>query len=521
MPNQKGSLLDRLRSWNLFLKYKIRMMKKKREDKKRKKRLERELKKDIQISASGKYYSTPKVVGLTVAGLFLGVFENKTDKQKQIVEVEGQIETLESQIDNLSLQEKLDLTNTIEVKIVNLKFKNQFNNDIKSRVKTCESKLETIKQTRSYNSESKKDSEKQKSIKQVSFSKGKKGIYTPTLEIKVLNKQVKEYQKKLKEIDSTIKSTTDYNSLYELEFALKQIKLRLNDLLVRYENLRELPGFHNLENIIDIETIDIFNLRFNGNKINEQIKTCSLYLDNIEKTRKSLLNKTESSEKSSDQKKTEVKKKEKEEKKQKKEEQKIDNKILEIQLANKMVLDRIANERKNVTKFQRSISKMGIKQKRKSIFYYTKNILSSIINFGLSLFPLSLFKNKFIGGLTSGIMINNSLKSVRRVLNPEVDTIYILFSDFEKELNQTSDYLSSIDYVCNDSLKQINEIRNSIYMQYGSDLEYGGLLGDYLKDLDNVEFQVLKQQQAIMDLQQQVHITKVKNKQKIKEFKSY
>ena len=84
MPNQKGNLKDRLRSWNLFLKYKITMAKKKQADKKRKKKLEKEIKKNLQISASGKYYSKPKIVGLTITGLFLGVFESKSNKINKV-----------------------------------------------------------------------------------------------------------------------------------------------------------------------------------------------------------------------------------------------------------------------------------------------------------------------------------------------------------------------------------------------------------------------------------------------------
>lgn len=526
MPNQKGSLIDRLRSWNLFLKYKFKLWKKKIEENKRKKKLEKEIKKNIQISASGKYYSKPKIVGLTITGLVLGIFESKADKQNKITEIENKVTLLENKIDVLSIEERVDLTNTIEKEIVELRSRNQFNDNIKSRIRTCENRLEAAKvkssnHIQNINKAKIKVDKSNVSVKKVGVRSNnrKKGVYTPVLEIKVLNKQVKDYQKKLKEINDKIKNTTNYNSLYDLEFAVKQLKSRFDDLLNRYSNLKELPGFDNLENIVDIKDIDIFNLRFNAESINLQIKTCNAYLDNIENTRKLMLNKKEEKQVEKEQKKEEQKKEDKKEKEVKKEEKKVEDKILEIKLANKIVVDRMVSERKNLAKFERSISKMGVKQKRRSIFYYTKNILSSIVNFGLSLFPLSLFKNKFIGGLASGIMINNSLRSVRRVLNPEVETIYVLYSDFEKELNHTSDYLSSINYVCNDSLNQIREIRNSIYTQYGADLEYSSLLGDYLKDLDNIESQVLREQHTIIDLQQQLQVTKVKNKQKIKEWR--
>lgn len=538
MPAQKGSLIDRLRSWCLFLKYKIKIAKKRKEEKKRKKAIQKELNKNKQLSATGKYYSKPKTFGLMIAGLFLGIFESKTSKQNKISEIENKVILLEQKIEVLSFKEHINIYNSIEKDIVELKLRNQFNENIKNRIQICETKLESIntkkekinhQQNKNYNqkretlnlsfvklTEQKTNLKIDNNIKKNS-SKRKKGVYTPVLEIKVINKEIKDYAKKLKEINDKIKNTTDYNNLYELEFAIKQLKVRFNDMLDRYNNLKELPGFDNLENILEIEDIDTFNLRFNADSIKLQIKICNNYLDTIENTRKEILNRKEENIK--EKKKVEEKKEKKNDKEIKKEEKKIDNKLLEIRLANKIVLDRIANEKRNIIKFERSISKMGAKQRKQGIFYYTKNILSSIVNFSLSLFPLSIFKNKFIGALASGIMINNSLRSVRRVLTPDIEIIYILYNDFEKELNHTNDYLNNINYVCSDSLKQINEIRNIVYMQYGNDLEYSNFLIDYLKDLDSIESQILREQQTIIDLQHQVQVTKIKNKQKIKEWK--
>lgn len=529
--------MDRLRSWNLFLKYKFKMLKKRREEKKYKKDKEKEIKKNLQVSASGKYYSKPKVFGLTIIGLFLGIFESKADKQEKIKKVENKVYILEKKIDVLSFEEQTNLTNSIEKEIFELKSKNQFNGEIKLRIKTCEKKLETIKMKKNdvvskqmyqqkenietKNDESKENIKIDNKIGPNTLYNKRQGIYTPVLEIKVINKEIKDSHKKLKDINNKIITTTNYNSLYELEFSLKQLKIRFNDLLNRYSNLKELPGFSNLENILDIQDTDIYNLRFNESAINSRIQECNKYLNDIESKRSELLQKKDNKqeEEKIKEKKSEKKKESKKKESKKKEEKKIDEKLLEIRLANRIVLDSIANEKRNIVKFQRSINKMTIKNKKRSVFYYTKNLLSSIINFGLSLFPFSLFKNKFIAGLTSGIMLNNSLRSVRRVLNPEIDTIYILYSDFEQQLNNTSDYLNNMDYLCNDSLNQINNIRNTVYMQYGNDIEYSNLLIGYLKYLDNIEEQVLSQQETILNLQQQVSITKVRNKQKVKEWR--
>lgn len=509
MDSQKGSLKDRLRSWSLFLKYKLKIQKKKKEEKRRNKIKEKELKKKAQLMATGKYYSKPRIFALTLAGLFLGIFENKVDKQDKITSVEEKISLLEIKISSLSSEQYNNLASNIKSEITKLKALNRFDDDIKLKLDACENKINdiTVKRTSENNYDYKQ---------QANYNHKNKGIYTPVLEIKVINKELKDYDKKLKELDNKIKETYEYSYLYELEFSLKQLKLKFNDLLNKYNNLKELPGFSNLENIFNVENIDIYDLRKDSKKIEMQIIKCDAYLANIEDKKKSILDKNKENKinnnQASDEKKTENNTKEEKEKKE------VDDKILEIKLANRIILDRLANEKRNIEKFKRNLGKVSVKKRKRSIFYYTKNMLSSIFNFGLSLFPISLFKNKFIGGLTSGIMMNNSLRSVKKVLMPEVDTIYILYSDFEKDLNDTNDYLNGINYVCNDSLNQINAIRNIIYAQYSNELEYSDLLSDYLKDLDGIESQILSQQEMILGLQTQVQITKEKNKQKIKQW---
>lgn len=562
MSGQKGSLKDRLRSWNLFLKYKFKLFQKNRQLKKKQKQMEKESLRKKQLLASGKYYSKPKVLGLTIVGLFFGIFESRKSKDNKLVNIEVKISKLENSLETISKNESISIIKDIKQDLVNIKTRSQFDNRIKNKIKSYEVKIEDIEHkiylTKSNNHNIGKnlfnnkdnDTLKEKNIKdnkttiqnihnKVSTSvnqtlsekadikeksetkieteveaKSPKGVYTPVLEIKLFNKEIEDYEKKVNKIHAKIKDVNNYNELYELEFSIKQLKIRFNNLLIKYNHLKDLPGFNNLRNILDIEVVDMYKLRNNEEMIIEQVKKCNAYLDEIETKKASLLKKQETTKVEVKQDTVKKEKKKLEEKKQ--EDKKIDNEISEVILANKIIVERLAAQEKNIAKFNRSISKMSVKHKKRSIFYYTKNLISSVFNFGLSLFPISLFKNKLVGGLASGIMINNSLRGVRRVLNPETEVSYILYSDFEKELNSTIDYLGNISYVCNDSLSQVRSIRETIYLQYGNDIEYSDFLNAYLQDLYNIENQILSQQEAIMNLQQQASITKKKNRQKVK-----
>lgn len=157
---------------------------------------------------------------------------------------------------------------------------------------------------------------------------------------------------------------------------------------------------------------------------------------------------------------------------------------------------------------------MTIKRRRPSVFYYTKNLVSSIFNFTFGLFPLSLFKNKMLGGLTSGIILNNSLRSVRRILNPEIQITYI-YENLEKEILTTSNYLSRMDFLLSDSLNQIKDIRQNIVSKYGYDIEYQTSLISYLGELDKIQGKIELEKEKVSGLHQDLDNVYKKNKQKV------
>ena len=531
MPNQKGSLKDRLRSWNLFLKYKIKLKKKQKEEKRKQKQQQTQ----VKILASGKYYSKPKVFVLTILGLFFGLFESREKKQVKILEKRINELELKLSFDNLDSKiskeiEKIELelkstklSKNIDVNKYGEKLKN-----IKLKIIQQQEDLTLVqdKQLLPSNHVSKKQAinlsdnnlSAEKYITQTKIEKNKQkaGIYIPLLEIKVFNKDLKKYNKKLMEINNKIKATSNYDELYEYEFLIKQLKIKINELLNKYETLKKYPGFEHLQDMVIVKDFDEFNLRIDNKKIKETLSLCEINLIIIENKKQEIINTKKETTK------TKIEKKEttKEEKiKDKKEENKLEdnekNKLLEVMLANKIISDSIVKEKRKIMRFNKQIANMSFKRKKHNIFYYTKNLISSIVNFSLSLFPISLFKNKMLGGLVSGIMVNNSLRSVRKILKPDVKIKYI-YMDIDKEIIAASNCLSKIMYVCDDSLRQIEDIRNTIYKNYGSDIIYKESLTSYLEELGKIESKILFEQSTILSMDENLKIAKEKHKQKIK-----
>ena len=157
---------------------------------------------------------------------------------------------------------------------------------------------------------------------------------------------------------------------------------------------------------------------------------------------------------------------------------------------------------------------MSIKRQRPTIFYYTKNLVSSIFNFAFGLFPISLFKNKMIGGIVSGVMLNNSLRSVKRILQPEVDVKYI-YENLENEIITTTNYLDRMNFLLSDSLYQIGDIRKEVIKKYGADINYQVSLIAYLDELDKIESKINFEKEKILGLHNDLDSVYKKNKQKV------
>lgn len=525
MPNQKGSLKDRLCSWKLFLKYKKERKKKLKEEKRQRKLLN----KKTQLYASGKYYSKPKIFGLTIIGLFVGLFEKKTINSK--FDIEKEITIVEENIKNGQINIR-DVEKVIKIDEI-LKDKNFIKKDkldnykkrldiIKNDIKKPEIE-EIIKnnsiEIKKKNKEKQDDVELQnedKNLKNKDFSSNKldniflKQNYIPVLEVKQINKDLIKYNKQLKNIKERINVEKEYNNLFDYQFKVKQIRYKIEEILLKYEFLKQLPGFKELDSYIKIKEIDIYDIRKDEKNIKDNINLCNETLEQIEQVKTKLIENKNLKKEIVQEKEQEIKKNNTEEIKEKNK----DNKLLEIVLANKIIYDNLIREQKKVAKLERSLSKMTIKKRRPTIFYYTKNLVSSIFNFTFGLFPISLFRNKMLGGLVSGFMLNNSLRSVRRILNSDIQITYI-YENLEKEILSTSNYLSHMNFLLNDSLEQIENIREEVMNKYGNDNNYQVSLISYFNELDKIQAKIQFEKEKIFGLHQDLDNVYKKNKQKV------
>lgn len=576
MPNQKGSVKDRLRARFRFLQYKKIKKKQEKQFLKRQKELEKERIKAEQIRLYGRSYNKVQVFGYALLGLLIGIFTPKSSPKKIInelndiqknmddivlaLEQDQNIQIVYDKIDR-TYQELDDLKKNHQTRLVADSFRptrenswlkvidekqkeleifnqichkreKQSSNDIHSKNfanNGSNNKLSPMrhvvgiakKEEMNYSNQSLetkalfKEENKENAQDQAITLEPLKGV-------KKMNEDLKEYNKQLERLEEQVKEQNSYAGLYDCEFKLKQLKMRISKILEEYELLKEQFNLEKLEEVIDIDVIDKYELRKDETKVIVKIEKCENLLQVIEikKANLGVSIKNVSSKETvvEEDKKEKVKEEQqiKQEEKKKEEKEKLEEQFEDIYLANKMIVDQIVKEKRAIDKLKRQLYRQPVPVRKRSVFFYAKRFTTSILNFGFSFLPFKYFRNRMLGTFVTGVMLNNSIRSVRRIFSTDEQEIgYLFYQDMLKQIRTNQDYIYHLTKVCSDSLVQISEIKTHLALHYSMIREYDAPLTEFYNELEQLEGQLTSQ---LEDLQRtNKSYEEVKQKVKIRD----
>ena len=314
--------------------------------------------------------------------------------------------------------------------------------------------------------------EYQKQIKSISNGIQTKSINNELNFIKDANTQFNETEQKIKEIKMKIPTIKEYNHYYDLENDLKYLYQKINLLKCKYV---ELKNKFNANIELDF---DKYKLIKSDNKITEILDEIENDLKLIEIKKEELLTKKVIKE--------EQKKAEKKEEKKKEAKTKI-KEIDEFVEAKNHVLNNIINQNKYLENYFQKLAKST--NKKKTIFSSLFNFSKTILNFTISLLPVSIFKNKLLGSLVSTIMINNSIKTMRKMVNPKLNINYELFLE---SYMSNKDIIISTYNICNSSLNELSLLKDELIL-LGASKE----AKDLLNQIEAIENNILKQMENL------------------------
>ena len=261
--------------------------------------------------------------------------------------------------------------------------------------------------------------------------------------IKKTTKEIKIIEDNIIDIEQKISIVKEYNHYYDLENNLKYLRAQITKLTNKYD---ELKINFNINLNIDF---DKYKLVKSKEKLENMLEKIDNDLFLIECKKKEMITKK-------------IKKEEKEEIKKQEKQKQTTKKIKEVDefiQAKEHVLNNIINQNKYLNSYLKQLAKST--NKKKTLFSSLTNFSKTVLNFTISLLPISIFKNKLLGTLVSAIMINNSIKTMRKMVNPKLQ---INYETFLESYTNNKNIISNTYYFCNNSLYELSLLKDELLL---------------------------------------------------------
>lgn len=296
----------------------------------------------------------------------------------------------------------------------------------------------------------------------------------------------KKLKEKIKELNNKINKT--YNEISYDEFELNRLKEKVKDLKEEYIKLTKNEKFKDLKNYKNIYEIDPNHLVYHDKAIDNLVEY-------LEKQIKDVKNN-----------KIEIKKEE-----IKKEKKEFDFDNSDIMLAQKSIKKDIELSMEEVKKIKLEMLNITDKYKKNNLLAKLSNFFKYSINVGISLIPFGIFKNKLLATLTSGIILNNRMRSMNSIVNNSDKVDFIQYESILTSLNDRKSCLENTNFVLLDTVNQIDSLKTKIELMYSDDLEKEKLL----IGLDEMKLDLLEENLKIETMLEEMNTLK-KNKIKKK-----
>lgn len=300
-----------------------------------------------------------------------------------------------------------------------------------------------------------------------------------------LKEQIREFNNIINKTYNEVNKKKDENELINL----KEKIVKLKD---EYIKLTQNEKFSNLKNYKNINNIDPNHLVYHDKSIDNLIDYLESSIRNV---------KNEENNK---------KVKEETQKQEKKEE--IELNKTDIMLAKKSIKEDISLSMKEVKKIKKEIMNIPNKYKKPNLLTRLTNFFKYSINVGISLIPFGIFKNKLLATLTSGIILNNRIRSMNSIINNSDKVAFIEYENILASLSDRKSFLENTNYVLLDTVNQINSLELKINESGFIDTEKEKLL----IGLDEMKLDLLEENvkiETMLEEMNNLNKNKIKKKQ--------
>ena len=181
----------------------------------------------------------------------------------------------------------------------------------------------------------------------------------------------------------------------------------------------------------------------------------------------------------------------------------------DIHLVESSIEENLNNTHKEIDKLKTIVNLTSPKIRKKTFYSGIVNFLNNTVTLSNTMFPIVLFKNQLVGFLTSSILINNRIRTIRKVITSKNKNLsYIEYRDIIKKLDSKIGCLTNIQTVLGDTLKQIEKLEYEIESEYQEDFEEYKETTDMYRKLDILKEQITPKKQEIEEMINKENLSK-------------
>lgn len=170
----------------------------------------------------------------------------------------------------------------------------------------------------------------------------------------------------------------------------------------------------------------------------------------------------------------------------------------DIHLIDSSIKENLSNTHKEIDKLKKIVDYTNPKIRKRTFYGGILDFLKNTLEITVSMFPIVLFKNQLVGYLTSTILINNKIRTLRKVIcSKNKSMAYIEYRDIIKKLETKQGCLENTKIVLSDTLSQIEKLEYEIEQEYKDDFDTYPQIIDIYRQLDNIRNQIVPKKEEI------------------------
>lgn len=277
--------------------------------------------------------------------------------------------------------------------------------------------------------------------------------------ISSLIESITEITEQMNSIKNELELVT--NSSVDIDLKREQI-LQIKDKIHNLKKIYEQSIFPFIEQLkdLDLNEIDVYDLRYNDKQINYILNQCDLELSKIKKQNSIITISDFVS-------------------------------VNELEKIKNILSDNLKEQDNDINEIKQTFKQADLMDKRATLVTGIHTFLSKTINVGINLLSTPICNDRLGSMMCSAVIINNRLRNVRKIIRKDNDgIIYITYQKVINDLKTKKLCIDKIGELLDDTMRQLENLKQEFIIEFYYDMDRYEESEDIMTEFSSIEYQI-------------------------------